>query len=69
MKQFAKCAAIRALKTVAQAAIGAMGTTAVLYEIDWKFVLGTALTAGIVSILTSVATGLPECDASKEGEA
>lgn len=67
MKEFAKCAAIRALKTVAQAAIGAMGTTAVLYEIDWKFVAGTALTAGIMSILTSIATGLPECGA-KEGE-
>ena len=69
MKQFAKCAAIRALKTVAQAAIGAMGTTAVLYEIDWKFVAGTALTAGIISLLTSIATGLPECTESKEGEA
>lgn len=66
MKTFVKCAAIRALKTVAQAAVGALGTTAVISEVDWMLVLGTALTAGVTSLLTSIATGLPECTHMEE---
>ena len=52
-------AGIRALKTVAQAAIAAIGSTAVFSQIDWAVVGSTALVAGILSMLTSLA-GLPE---------
>lgn len=51
----------RAIRTVAQAALGAIGTTAVFYEVDWKLIGGTALLAGVISILTSL-SGLPECN-------
>lgn len=54
-----KAAGIRAIKTVAQSAIGAVGAAAVFSEVDWKIVASTALLSGILSLLTSVA-GLPE---------
>lgn len=58
-------AGIRAVKTMAQTAVAVMGTSTVLSAIDWRVVLSSAIVAGIVSILTSVA-GLPE--APCEGE-
>ena len=54
-----KAAGIRAVKTVAQSAIGAIGASAIMTQVDWKIVVSTAVLSGIVSILTSV-TGLPE---------
>ena len=54
-----KAAAVRAVKTVAQAAIAVIGSSAVLSEIDWAVVASTAAVAGILSVLTSIA-GLPE---------
>lgn len=58
-KKWWKAAGIRALKTVAQSAIAAIGTTAAFYEVNWYAVGMTALLAGVLSLLTSVA-GLPE---------
>ena len=58
-------AGIRAVKTMAQTAVAVMGTSTVLSAIDWRMVLSSAIVAGVVSILTSVA-GLPE--APCEGE-
>ena len=58
MKWF-KAAAIRAIRTIAQAAVAAIGTAAVISEIDWKYIISASLLAGILSILTSLA-GLPE---------
>lgn len=52
-------AGIRAVKTMAQTAVAVMGTSTVLSAIDWRMVLSSAIVAGIVSILTSVA-GLPK---------
>lgn len=56
---WAKAAGVRAVKTVAQSAIAAIGASAVISEVDWAVVASTAVLAGVVSILTSVA-GLPE---------
>ncbi len=52
-------AGIRAVKTMAQTAVAVMGTSTILSEVDWRMVLSSAVVAGIVSLLTSVA-GLPE---------
>lgn len=60
MKKFLKAAGIRALRTVAQTAIAVIGTTAVMEEVNWLAVASASLLAGILSLLTSVATGLPE---------
>lgn len=57
--EWIKRAGIRALKTVAQTAVATIGTTAVLSDVNWGLVVGTATLAGILSLLTSVA-GLPE---------
>lgn len=55
-----KCAAIRAVKTVAQTAVGVIGASAVMVDVNWLTVISAAGLAGVVSLLTSVA-GLPEC--------
>lgn len=55
-----KAAAIRALRTVAQSALATIGTSAVLGDVNWIMVGSAAVLAGILSILTSVATDLPE---------
>ncbi len=54
-----RAAAVRAVRTVAQAAIGAIGAAAVWGEVDWRVVASAAALAGVLSLLTSVA-GLPE---------
>lgn len=59
---WAKAAAVRAVKTVAQSAIAAIGASAMISEVDWVVVASTAVLAGVVSILTSIA-GLPEVSA------
>lgn len=64
-----KAAGIRAAKTVAQAAVAMLPAAATIGAVDWKTVLGTAVLAGIVSLLTSVA-GLPETtNTTERGEA
>ena len=59
MKKFVKAAAIRAVRTVAQTAVAMIGTSLVLSDVNWAAV-ASASVAGILSLLTSVATGLPE---------
>lgn len=54
-----KAAGTRAIKTVAQTAVAAIGTSAVLGEVNWVMVASTAALAGVASLLTSLA-GLPE---------
>jgi hypothetical protein len=58
-KKWLKGAGIRALKTVAQTAVATIGTSAVLSEVNWVMVGSSALLAGILSLLTSLA-GIPE---------
>lgn len=56
---WSKAAGIRALRSMSQTAIAALGTGAAFYTVDWKAVGLMALMAGIISVLTSLA-GLPE---------
>lgn len=63
--EWAKKAGIRAVKTVAQSMIASIGSTAVFSQVDWRIVLSTALLAGTISVLTSIA-GLPEVSTEKE---
>lgn len=65
-KIWAKCATIRAIRTIAQTALASMGTSATFGDVDWKLVLSTSLFAGVLSLLTSIVTGLPEADAEDE---
>lgn len=66
-KKWFKAAAIRALKTMAQTAVALVPVAVNIAEVDWLVVSGTALTAGILSILTSIA-GLPEVEECDKNE-
>lgn len=60
MLKWLKAAGIRAVKTVAQTAVGMLsGEMLGIMEADWLAVLSVSAMAGVVSLLTSVA-GLPE---------
>ncbi len=61
-KQWLKAAGIRAVKTMAQTAIATIGSAVVLSELNFGVVLSASVLAGGLSMLTSVATGLPELD-------
>ena len=60
-KEWFRAAGVRALKTVAQTAVATIGTSAVLGEVDWIAVGSSAVLAGVLSLLTSVA-GIPEVE-------
>ena len=65
-RKWLKAAGIRAVKTVAQAAIAGIGTAAAMGQVDWKYVLSASVMAGVTSILTSIA-GIPEVGDSEGG--
>lgn len=60
--EFWHAALIRAIRTAAQTAIATIGTSAMLSEINWQVVASTTAVATILSLLTSIATGLPEVE-------
>ena len=62
--KWAKAAGIRALRTVAQGALGAIGGATLFGEVNVAVVVSTALLAGVCSLLNSLA-GLPEVEAEK----
>ena len=64
-KAWWKAALVRAVRTIAQTAVGSIAVGAALHEIDWLRVLSVAVVAGLLSVLTSLA-GLPEVDAEQE---
>ena len=61
-KSFIKAAGIRALKTFGQTAIATIGTAAVLSEVDWPMVISASALAALLSVLTSIVSGLPEVE-------
>ena len=54
-----KAAGIRAVRTVSQTAIGTIGASALLSEVNWVAVISASILAGLISLLQSTA-GLPE---------
>ena len=60
-KEWAKKAAIRAVKTMAQTAVAVIGTSTVVAAVDWKIVVSSAVVSGV---LTSVA-GIPEVESEE----
>ena len=62
-KTFWYATLVRALRTICQTAIASIGTAMVLTDVNWVFVLSSSALAGLLSVLTSIATGLPEVEA------
>lgn len=60
-KEWIKAAGIRAVKTMAQAAVASIGVAATMGEVNWLMVGSTAILSGVLSMLTSVA-GIPEVE-------
>ena len=60
-KEWIKAAGIRAVKTMAQAAVASIGVAATMGEVNWLMVGSTAILSGALSMLTSVA-GIPEVE-------
>lgn len=58
--EFWKSALIRAVRTMAQTAIATIGTTALIENVNWLMVLSATAMSGVLSVLNSIATGLPE---------
>lgn len=59
-KEFWKAAGIRALKTFCQSILAMVAVGVTFTDVDWITVLSTSGVAAVLSVLTSVATGLPE---------
>ncbi len=66
-KLWCKCAAIRAIKTMAQTAVALIGVGSVMEDIDWVRIGSASILAGILSILTSIA-GLPEVELTQKAQ-
>ena len=59
--EWIKAAGIRAVKTMAQTAVGMITVGMAMDEVSWVHVGSVSLVAGILSLLTSIA-GLPELE-------
>ncbi len=66
-KQWAKAAAVRAVKTMAQTFVATIGTAAVMGDVNWAMVASASVLAGIISMATSVA-GIPEVTEKEQEE-
>ena len=64
-KEWLKKAGIRAIKTMAQTAVSLLTVGTAITDVDWFTVLCVSLTAGVASILTSIA-GIPEVGADND---
>lgn len=62
MKKWLRAAAIRAARTAAQAAIAVIGTNEFIAQIDFNGMVSAVAVATLLSVLTSVATKLPELE-------
>ena len=60
-KKWIKAAGIRAIRTVAQTAVATIGVSAVMQDVNWAMLGSASLLAGILSVLTSIAS-LPEAE-------
>ena len=60
--QFWKATLNRAVRTIAQTAVAMIGTAVVMSDVKWEMVISASLLSGILSVLTSISTGLPEVE-------
>ena len=67
-REWGIAALTRAIKTAAQTAVALIGTGAVGFtDLDWVRIASVAGVAAVLSLLTSIATDLPEVDGAQVG--
>lgn len=62
-RAFWEAAGIRALRTFIQVILAVWTAGQLITDVDWKFVLLSAASSAVYSLLTSILAGLPEVDA------
>lgn len=62
MKTWLQAALIRAIRTICQTAVATIGSSALITDVNWGVVVSASALAGLLSMLTSAAAGLPEVD-------
>lgn len=61
-----KAAGVRAIRTMAQTALGMFTVGMAVEEVKWSYVASVSLVSGVYSLITSIA-GLPEVE-TDDGE-
>ena len=59
-REFWKAAGIRAFRTFLQVILAVWTAGQLITEVDWKFLLLSAFSSAVYSLLTSILAGLPE---------
>lgn len=54
MKNYFEKLGIKILKTMAQSAVGVIGASTLITQVDWRVVVSTALLSGLVCVLTNL---------------
>lgn len=54
MKNYFEKLGIKVLKTMAQSAVGVIGASTLITQVDWRVVVSTALLSGLVCVLTNL---------------
>lgn len=54
MKNYFEKLGIKVLKTMAQSAVGVVGASTLITQVDWRVVVSTALLSGLVCVLTNL---------------
>ena len=54
MKRYFEKLGIKVLKTMAQSAVGVIGASTLILQVDWRVVVSTALLSGLVCVLTNL---------------
>lgn len=63
-KEFWKAASIRAARTFIQVVLAVWTAGQLITDVDWKFVILSAFSSAVYSLLTSILAGLPEVQLS-----
>jgi len=54
MKKYFEKLGVKVLKTMAQSAVGIIGASTLITQIDWRVVVSTTLLSGLVCVLTNL---------------
>lgn len=65
MKKYFEKLGVKVLKTMAQSAVGVIGASTLITQIDWRVVVSTTLLSGLVCVLTNL-SDLNEGDVNED---